>query len=322
MPASPSHSAAARWTPPAAQSSPSKSAGAKGSRQFTFASGTSISDIAKQINTFSEVTGVSAIASSLNGSSGVVLKTTEFGSDAFVSIDITNHAGQSGDVVNLSANDENKLDTGSSTALSAVTNAIRDEGQDVGAIINGIQANTDGKKASINTDFLNLEINLNTSAPRACKASMRSPSPAAAPSSTSAPTSISLNQVSIGIANVAARNLGSQANGYLNELGASKDANVVNGNVATAQKIVNDAISQVSKLRGRLGAFQKNTIGATIRSLNVALENTSAAESQIRDTDFAKETAELTRSQILVQAANNTLGIANSQPQNALSLLQ
>ncbi|MEM1109218.1 MAG: flagellin, partial [Planctomycetota bacterium] len=74
-------------------------------------------------------------------------------------------------------------------------------------------------------------------------------------------------------------------------------------------------------LRGRLGAFQRNTVGSTIRSLGIALENTSAAESAIRDTDFAAETAELTRSQILVQAATNTLGIANSQPQNVLSLL-
>ena len=85
--------------------------------------------------------------------------------------------------------------------------------------------------------------------------------------------------------------------------------------------IVNDAISQVSSLRGRLGAFQKNIVGATIRSLGVALENTSAAESSIRDTDFAAETAELTRSQILVNAATNVLAISNSQPQSVLSLL-
>jgi flagellin len=84
---------------------------------------------------------------------------------------------------------------------------------------------------------------------------------------------------------------------------------------------VNDAISEVSTLRGRLGAFQKNTVGATIRSLGVALENTSAAESAIRDTDFAAETADLSRSQILVSAATNVLGIANSQPQSVLGLL-
>jgi flagellin len=55
--------------------------------------------------------------------------------------------------------------------------------------------------------------------------------------------------------------------------------------------------------------------------LSVAFENTSAAESSIRDTDFATETAELTRSQILVNAATNVLSIANQQPQSVLALL-
>ena len=74
-------------------------------------------------------------------------------------------------------------------------------------------------------------------------------------------------------------------------------------------------------MRGRLGAFQKNTVGATINSLGIGLENTTAAESIIRDTDFASETANLTRQQILVQAATQALSIANIQPQNVLALL-
>ena len=78
----------------------------------------------------------------------------------------------------------------------------------------------------------------------------------------------------------------------------------------------------MSQLRGRLGAFQKFTIGATVNSLGVAYENASAAESAIRDTDFAEETANLTRSQILAQAATTVLAQANSSPQNALALLQ
>ena len=88
-----------------------------------------------------------------------------------------------------------------------------------------------------------------------------------------------------------------------------------------AQKIVNQSIKEVSTLRGRLRAFQSNVIGATIRSLGVALENTSAAESSIRDTDFASETAALTRNQILVNASTNVLAIANQRPQSVLSLL-
>lgn len=58
-----------------------------------------------------------------------------------------------------------------------------------------------------------------------------------------------------------------------------------------------------------------------MRSLGIALENTSAAESSIRDTDFASETASLTRAQILSQASTNILSMANSQPQSALALL-
>ena len=62
---------------------------------------------------------------------------------------------------------------------------------------------------------------------------------------------------------------------------------------AAAQKIIDKAIKQVAQLRGRLGAFQKFTLGSTINSLGVAYENASAAESAIADTDFAAETANL-----------------------------
>lgn len=85
--------------------------------------------------------------------------------------------------------------------------------------------------------------------------------------------------------------------------------------------MIGEAIKQVSGLRGRVGAFQKNTVGATIRSLGVKIENTAAAQSVIRDADFASETANLTRSQILVSASTNILSIANSAPQSALQLL-
>ena len=71
----------------------------------------------------------------------------------------------------------------------------------------------------------------------------------------------------------------------------------------------------------RLGAFQKNTIGATIRSLNVASENTAAAQSVIRDANFATETAQLTRAQILTSSATQILSLANQQPQSVLQLL-
>ena len=82
------------------------------------------------------------------------------------------------------------------------------------------------------------------------------------------------------------------------------------------------AIKQVVQLRGRLGAFQKFTIGSTINSLGVAFENAQAAESAIRDTDFAEETANLTRSQILAAGRDNRAAQANASPQAALTLLR
>src|SRR6202012_5956661 len=106
------------------------------------------------------------------------------------------------------------------------------------------------------------------------------------------------------------------------DLGSGKAAAVNTGDTNLAQNIVNKAIQAVSNLRGRLGAFQSNTLTSTINSLNVALENVSSSESAITDTDFATETANLTRSQILVQAAGSVLKTANPSPQSVLSLLQ
>lgn len=81
------------------------------------------------------------------------------------------------------------------------------------------------------------------------------------------------------------------------------------------------ALQQVSGLRAELGAVQTR-FESTISNLAVTSENLSAARSRIRDADFAAETAELTRSQILQQAGIAILAQANAQPQNVLALLQ
>ena len=294
-------------------------AGAAGSRQFTFASGTSLGDVAEHINSFTAVTGVSASTSG----TGVVLKSTAFGAEDFVSVEVVDDGGQAGGLYTTSATDENVAvaSTVTTFADAAATNAIRDDGQNIGAIINGIAATSKGAVARINTDFLDVEIELSDAAAQTPAAIDAFTITGGGARFNLGPNVDILNQTSIGIGNVAARNLGSLATGFLGEMASAQSANVVDGDLARAQNVVNEAIQQVSTLRGRLGAFQKNVVGSTIRSLGVALENTSAAESAIRDTDFAKETAELTRSQILVQASTNILQLANSQPQSVLSLL-
>jgi len=296
--------------------------GALGSREFTFASGTALSAIAASVNTFKTITGVSAASTQ---TSAITFKSTDYGSDQFVSVQISDTGGQTGSFTTLSSTDENTFSTiaGNIQTLSQVkTSGKRDNGQDVGAIINGIAATSNGRNARVVSDFLDVSLDLSVAGAQNLGSINALTITGGGAKFNLGPNVDIQNQVSIGIGNVASRNLGSLANGFLDDLGSSKAANVVDGSLELGQKIINDAITQVSSLRGRLGAFQKNIVGATIRSLGVALENTSAAESSIRDTNFATETAQLTRNQILVQAATNTLRISNSQPQSVLSLLQ
>jgi flagellin len=80
-------------------------------------------------------------------------------------------------------------------------------------------------------------------------------------------------------------------------------------------------IDMVTSARGELGAVQ-NRLESTVRNLANVIENQSAARSRIRDADFAMETANLTRTQILQQAGAAMLAQANAVPQNVLSLLR
>ncbi len=89
-----------------------------------------------------------------------------------------------------------------------------------------------------------------------------------------------------------------------------------------AMAVIDKAISNVTNLRGDLGAFQSNTLESTTNNLRVTLENTVNAESVIRDTDFASEIANFTKNQVLVQAGASMLSNANQMPQLVLSLLR
>ena len=88
-----------------------------------------------------------------------------------------------------------------------------------------------------------------------------------------------------------------------------------------ALSAIDAAIKTVSTARGDLGALQ-NRFEHTISNLGVAVENLTASESRIRDTDMAAEMAQLTRHQILTQAGTAMLAQANSSTQSVLALLR
>lgn len=91
-------------------------------------------------------------------------------------------------------------------------------------------------------------------------------------------------------------------------------------NASSAMTSIDAAISGIGAVRAELGALT-NRFQSTIRNLSNISENVSGARAQIRDTDFASETANLTRNQIIQQASTTILSQANQRPQAALQLL-
>jgi flagellin len=268
-------------------------AGAKGTQQLSFASGTTVTQIATAITAVTEATGVSAIVSG----SDLRITSTGFGSAEFVSV--------------------RALD-GTFSVTGGVSG--KDFGRDAAVSVNGATAQATGTTISYRSSGLDVEFDLD-SAFNVAGSTTFSITGGGADFALGSKVS-EADKESVGIGSVSTGNLGTATTGFLSTLGSGQTNSLTSDNLSTAQQIVDRAIKQVSQLRGRLGAFQKFTIGSTVNSLGVALENASAAESAIRDTDFAEETANLTRSQILSQAASSVLAQANASPQAALQLLR
>lgn len=93
------------------------------------------------------------------------------------------------------------------------------------------------------------------------------------------------------------------------------------GNAEGAQQAISAAISQIATMRGQIGAFQKDVIAPASRSSRIEMENTASANSMIRDTDYAAESAVLARGRILQASSLKILGMANNAPAAALRIL-
>lgn len=98
----------------------------------------------------------------------------------------------------------------------------------------------------------------------------------------------------------------------LADLSSGGALNLENGNIEAASQAISNAISQIATQRGSIGAYQKYTLGSSISYKKVAIENIATANSVIRDTDYAKETAALARAQTLVKSSLGVLAIMNA----------
>jgi flagellin len=274
--------------------------GNDGTQVLSFTSGTTASAIAFAINTNSDSTGVVATLNNpANAASGIAFGSTGYGSSSFVSV-----TAQSGTFSTVTAQ---------GAAKTRVT------GVDAVATINGQVVVGNGLELKLNTSSLNLDLTLNKSF-GAGKTSFAITGGGA--KFQLGPQVTSTQQVSIGVKSVAADKLGNSNLGFLSDIVTGGSASLVSGNASKASHILQEAIAQVSNLRGSLGAFESDTLNTNISSLNIALENVTSSQSSISDTDFATETAALSRAQILVQAGTSVLATANSVPQSVLHLLQ
>ena len=283
--------------------------GARGSQQLSFASGTSWANVATAINAFSEALGVSALVCGTS----VRVQSSGFGSESFVRLREISNANAATNYISTTA-------TG-----GTVQQELRTTGRNATLNINGVVASARGLSARVALDGFDVGLSLAGSGTGSINTTGGTRTfyvTGGGADFNLAPDVNLAGKVSLGIETVTSANLGDAVTGYLSALKSGGNSNVQNGNLTKAQEVLDLATKQVSSLRGRIGAFTKNVVASTINSLGVALENTTAAESAIRDTDFAGETAAMTRNQILVQASTQALAMSNSAPQSVLQLMR
>ena len=279
--------------------------GPKGIVVLSFPASTTANTMVQSIINTKEATGVTAeFINSANPASGLRFLSSGYGSSEFVRVQTLQNSAN----FNLVTRDN----------TTSISDGSKTLGFNALATINGAATVADGLDISLRNFQVKVDITLD---------------PTMGIGSTSfaitdggslfqlGPRVNTNQQINIGVPALQANKLGNRLVGFLSQL-ASGQANALRtGNFDKASDIVDAVITQVTTVRGRLGAFERNNLRPNITQLQITSENLTSSESVIRDTDFAKETTELTRAQILVQAGTSVLAIANAQQQNVLSLL-
>ena len=275
--------------------------GALGTANVSFASGATQAEIVAAINEATDMTGVSAVATS----STIDLDSTGYGTDEFISVEVL-----SGGYMN-----------GSGT-WDDVQNTSRAEGTDAQIQINGVSAAVDGLDVHYNSGGVSLSFSLGADFGRGATASTNSSFTVQAQGGATFQLGTdATTRSTIGIDSLASYKLGGgDSGGYLTNLKSGGTADL-DTDVGTALKVIRKAISDVSNARGRVGGFQKFQVQTSINSLNASKTGLSTAKSVISETDYATATAELNRQSVLLNSGISLLGLANQQASQILSLL-
>jgi flagellin len=310
-------------------------AGAKGVTVVQIPQSATLDSLISAVNSFTSLTGV--VASRLNASniaSGMVFKAADFGSESYVSVKRqggpNSPAADSFKTYQLANNAAVPASGAFNWASASLALANRDAGKDVSALVNGTLATGDGLTVSVNQPSLSVKLLLT-------QALATMPGHGSSFFITGGgalfqlgPQVTAQQQTNISIPSIAASNLGGVLTGanleFLSSIKSGQAnsirSSVDRGDFSTASGILDKAIDEVSILRGRLGAFEKNVLETNTRSLQATFENLTSSVSRIRDADFAAESSALTRAQILTNAGTSVLQLANQQSQQVLQLLR
>jgi flagellin len=267
-------------------------AGSRGSEVFNFKAGATVTQVVNAINLVSDGTGVQAT----NNAGVLNLQSTAYGSAGTVDVEV--------------------LSEGTNGTFASNLSGTHAAGTDIVGTINGTTASGKANTLTINTSSLDLAITVADGSTQAVSFTITGGGAVFQ----LGPNVVTNQQARIGIGSVNTATLGG-SDGRLYELRSGNGKDLASDPTGAAA-VVDESINKVTSLRGRLGAFQRTTLETNIASLNDTITNLTQAQSQIRDADFAAETAALTRAQVLVQSGTQVLSIANQSPQNVLALLR
>jgi flagellin len=264
--------------------------GKLGTATITLASGSTNAQVRTAINAYSGLTGVSAIAGTGNK---LTYMSTEKGSESYVTVSVISGP----------------------TAFVSGGGTTKASGSDATVTVNGQSANASGTEVFYNGNGISLSFTLDDDSVASHTITVTG---GGATFQLGTNTS---TRAAIALGGLNSNELGRSDLGYLSSL-KSGGENSLTASGSQALAIAKRANQQVAVAAGRVGSFSRYAVGATINSLNAAKESLSAAASDIGDTDYAAEIANLDRQNTLLNATISMIGIANSQANSVLNLLQ
>jgi flagellin len=269
--------------------------GTEGVVVIDITSGEDLTDVATKINAATAQTGVTASASG----GDLTLLSSDYGSAAFVRVSVI---------------DTNTTDSSFS--------AGSDEGVDASVTVNGQATAVDGLQVGYSANGVSLTFNLTEDYNDGTVSGDESFTiSSASGGATFQLGTSSATRATIGIDGLYSHQLGSAVMGYLSSLKGGGTNSVISDPNQAAQ-IASAAAAQVAKAQGRLGGFLQFQVGTALNQQNATRESLTSALSTIKDVDYATETAELSRLNVLMQASMSLLGLANQQSSQVLSLLR